>query len=78
MFHYESSQNSTYLTNSESISLWYFVTQFFAAYKYIYDPLKALIANTNQTLKDGAVSGVGQSLLGILWLWFKFSGFSDS
>ena len=53
MFCYYSSQNSAYLKNYESISLWYFVTQLFAAVKYIYNLLKASISNTKQTLKDG-------------------------
>ena len=38
MLRHYSSQNSTYLTNFESTSLWYFVAQCFFANKYIYDP----------------------------------------
>ena len=52
-----SSQNSTYHTNFESIGLSYFVTQFFAAYKYIYDLSKASITDTNKTFKYRDISG---------------------
>ena len=41
MLGYKSSQNSTYLSNFESLSLFYFVTQRFAADKYMYDPPNA-------------------------------------
>ena len=73
-----SSQHSTYLTNEKSIALLYFVTQFFAADKYIDDLLKASITNTKQTLKYRAISAVEQSLWGISWIWLKLSGFSES
>ena len=62
MIFYESSQNSTYLTNFESIALLYFVTQFFTADKFIYDLPKAAITKTKQKSKYGALSGVGWSL----------------
>ena len=77
-FYYVSSQNSTYLRNFESISLWYFVSQYFNADKFIYDVLKSLITETKQTLKDGALSGFNPSLWVKPWLWFKLSGFSNS
>ena len=55
IFYLYSPQNSAYLTNVESIPLWYFVSQFFDADKYIYNLPKASITNTQQTLKDGAL-----------------------
>ena len=77
MFHYESSQNSTYLTNSESISLWYFVMQFFTAGKNIYDPPKASISDTKQIFKDGDLSELVKSLWGRSWLSYESSDLSD-
>ena len=42
MLHLYSSQNSSYLKNCETIYLWYFWTQLFAADKYIYNLPKEL------------------------------------
>ena len=78
LFLYYSSQTFTYHTNFESIDLWYFVTQYFAADKYIYDLSKSLITNPKKTLKYRSLSGVGRSLWGRSWLWFKWYGFHDS
>ena len=60
MFWYESSQNSTYLTNFESIALLYFATQCYTADRYIYDLSKTSNTNKKQTLKEGAISGIGR------------------
>ena len=62
----------------ESISLYYFVTQLFAAVKYIFDNLKESISDTNQAFKDRDISGFVQSFWGISWFWIKSYGFSDS
>ena len=35
------------------------------------------ITSTHKTLRDGALSGVGKSLWGRLWLWFKSPRFSN-
>ena len=55
-------KKSAYSKNSELISLWYFVTQLFAAVEYIYDLPKARILWKNQTLKYGSKSWVHRSL----------------
>ena len=68
MFSYWSSQNSTYITNFEPIRLWYFVTQIFAAVKYINNLVKAPISKTKQTLKYRALSGVRWLLWWISWI----------
>ena len=66
-----------YLSHKFKINwLWYFVTQLFAADKYIYDLPKSSINDTNHTLKYWALSGVGRLLWGRSWLWFNSSGFS--
>ena len=77
MFRYYSSKNSAYITNFESISLWYILTQLFTAVKYIYNLPKLSIYDTKQTLKYEAISGVGRSLWGRSWLWLKLSGFRN-
>ena len=48
MFYLLSSQNPAYINKFESIPLWYFWTQFFAADKYIYDLPKASIGLANR------------------------------
>ena len=55
----------------------YFVTQRFAADKYIYNLPNASITYKNQTLKNRALSGIILLLWGRLWLWFQLFGFSD-
>ena len=56
MFCYSSSQNPAYLTNFESITLWYLVTQIFTADKYINNLPKYPLTNTKQIFKDGVIS----------------------
>ena len=66
-------KNSAYITNLESISLWYFVTQLFTW--YIYDLPKCGFFDKKQTLKYGSKSWVRRSLWGRSWVWFKWSVF---
>ena len=78
MFSSSSSQNSNYITNLESISLWYGVTQYFDVDKYIYYLPGFLITDKANRLETRALSTVCQFLWDTSWIWFQFSGFNDS
>ena len=68
-----------YLSHKYQIGLFLiFYYIIFAADKYIYKLPKYLITNNKQTFKQVPISGVGRSLWGISWLWFKYFGFSET